>query len=146
MAQRPPPHDSTAPSAPTGAERPILVVEDDEPLARLIEALLESAGHRVQTAGDGEHALAAVERDAPALVLLDLTLPTIDGWEVLDRLRGTEMPPPVILLSGHPDAVERARVAGAAAAVLKPFDIDDLLDTVARILAEQTAAPPASPA
>jgi DNA-binding response OmpR family regulator len=67
-------------------------------------------------------------------VLLDLTLPKLDGWEVLDRLRAMGDAPPVVLFTGHHAATERALDAGAAAAILKPFDVDDLLATVERLL------------
>jgi DNA-binding response OmpR family regulator len=116
----------------------ILVVEDDAPLARLMEALLDSAGYRVISVGDGESALASVHSNRPDLMLLDLTLPKLDGWEVLDRLQTTEHAPPVILFTGHHAAGDRALQAGAAAAILKPFDVDDLLDTVERLLVDGT--------
>lgn len=117
----------------------ILVVEDDLPLARLMEALLDSAGYRVISVGDGESALASVHADRPALMLLDLTLPKLDGWEVLDRLQAAEDAPPVILFTGHRGATDRALEAGAAAAILKPFDVDDLLNTVERLIAGDAA-------
>lgn len=127
--------DTPQPSAPPSSDGAvILVVEDDAPLARLIEALLDSAGYRVVSVGDGESALASVRGNRPALMLLDLTLPKLDGWEVLDRLQATEDAPPVILFTGHHAVGGRALEAGAAAAILKPFDIDDLLNTVERLL------------
>jgi len=136
MADTPQPPDP--PSArgqpqPPVRGRHILVVEDDLTLARLMEALLLSAGYQVRTAGDGESALEAIRLEQPALVLLDLTLPRIDGWQVLDRLRATEQPPPVVLFTGNYAAEERALRAGAAATILKPFDVDDLLETVNRL-------------
>src|SRR5262245_55908663 len=69
-----------APSEPPVIKPHILVVEDDQPIARLMEALLGSDGYRVTIAGDGESALSAVAAHHPALVLLDLTLPVLDGW------------------------------------------------------------------
>ena len=131
-----PPQPSETPP-PDGAT--ILVVEDDLPLARLMEALLESAGYHVVSVGDGEAALSSLRADRPALVLLDLTLPRLDGWEVLERLREDLEAPPVILFTGHRAATERAIAAGAAAAVLKPFDVDDLLATVERLLVSEPA-------
>ena len=117
--------------------RQILVVEDDQPLARLMEALLESAGYHVRSVGDGESALEVVDAERPALVLLDLTLPRLDGWDVLDRLRERADAPPVILFTGYHAASHRATSAGAAAAILKPFDVDDLLATVERLLGDE---------
>jgi DNA-binding response OmpR family regulator len=128
---------------PSDSDRPrnetpgILVVEDDLALARLMEALLISAGHRVQLVRDGESALEAVHANRPALVLLDLMLPKLDGWQVLDRLQATENPPPVVLFTGDHAAAIRARGAGVAAAILKPFDVDDLLATVDRLIGEE---------
>lgn len=138
MPSTPPPSDaaqSNGHATPDDSGRLVLVVEDDLPLARLMEALLQSAGYRVRTAGDGESGLDAVHAEQPALVLLDLTIPKLDGWEVLSRLKETDGAPPVVLFTGHRAASERAQSAGAAAAILKPFDIDHLLDTVERLLA-----------
>ena len=131
----PPRPDEAAPPDPAGQE--VLVVEDDRSLARLIEALLESAGYRVRSAADGQSALDAVRARRPALVLLDLSLPRLDGWEVLARLRAEADPPPVVLLTGHARLADRAASEGAAAALLKPFDVDELLHTVARLIPEQ---------
>ena len=125
----PAPPDQTAPL--------VLVVEDDLPLARLMEALLESAGYRVRRAGDGQSALETIHAARPALVLLDLTLPKLDGWGVLERLRPDEQAPPVILLTGDARAGRQAEEAGAAATILKPFDIDELLATIEQLLAER---------
>ncbi|HET8647928.1 MAG TPA: response regulator [Vicinamibacteria bacterium] len=138
--------DTLQPPETAPADGPlILVVEDDAPLARLIEALLDSAGYRVISAGDGERALESVRSDHPALVLLDLTLPKLDGWEVLERLRAAGgCRPPVILFTGHHAALDRALEAGAAAAILKPFDVDDLLNTVERLLPEGAEPPRAT--
>ncbi len=137
MPHTPLPADSAHPEGQTSpdTDRLILVVEDDVPLARLMEALLQSAGHRVHTVADGQSGLDAIHAERPALVLLDLTIPKLDGWEVLSRLKETDGAPPVILFTGHRAAGERAQSAGAAAAILKPFDVDDLLDTVERLLA-----------
>lgn len=126
---------------------PILVVEDDTALARLMEALLTSAGHTVRIAGDGESAIAAVRDARPALVLLDLTIPKLDGWQVLERLRAGGDPPPVVLFTGDYAAGRRARHAGVAASILKPFDVDELLATVERLLAPANDnSPPSEPA
>jgi DNA-binding response OmpR family regulator len=113
----------------------ILVVEDDQPIARLMEALLGSDGYLVTIVSDGESALTAIAAHRPALVLLDLTLPVLDGWEVLSRLRAQGDAPPVVLLTGDSRARGRAAAEGAAATIIKPFDVDDLLATVERLLA-----------
>lgn len=114
----------------------ILVVEDDIPLARLMDALLVSEGYRVRTVHDGFAALDTIQQESPALVLLDLTLPRMDGWDVLERVRALANPPPVALLTGHASVATRARDAGAATLVQKPFDIDELLQIVATLLGD----------
>ena len=136
----PDPMPIRAPRQP--AARPILVVEDDTALARLMEALLSSAGHVVRTVCDGASAVAAVRDTRPALVLLDLTIPRLDGWQVLERIRAGGDPPPVVLFTGDYAAGRRAQNAGVAASILKPFDVDELLDTVERLLVPENDAAP----
>lgn len=113
----------------------VLVVDDDDAIRRLLEALLGSAGYRVRAAADGQAGLEAIGEARPALVLLDLTLPKLDGWQVLDRLHADGDATPVVLLTGHRHLAQRAHRAGATAALLKPFDVDELLDLVERLVA-----------
>lgn len=112
----------------------VLVVDDDDAIRRLLDALLGSAGYRVRTAADGQEALDVVREARPAVVLLDLTLPKLDGWQVLERLHTAGDATPVVLLTGHRHLVQRAHRAGATAALLKPFDVDELLDLVERLV------------
>lgn len=121
----------------TAPTHDILVVEDDAALSRLIEALLQSSGYHSRTVSDGEAALAAVEQARPDLVLLDVTLPGIDGWQVLAQLRSQPAPPPVVLLSARPELRQRGRSSGAAEVVMKPFDIDELLEVVKRLVGSE---------
>jgi len=111
----------------------ILVVEDDPAILRLLVALLTSAGYDVQTAVDGEEALALCARARPAAVFLDVTLPRRSGWEVLAELRARGDAPPVVMLTADAGAARRALRAGAAAAILKPFDIDEVLEAAGRL-------------
>ena len=113
----------------------ILVVEDDDAVREVTTAVLESGGYTVRAVSDGPSALTAATAERPALVLLDLSLPVLDGWQVLARMRAADTTLPIILLTGHVLGADRAREAGAAATVLKPFDIDALLSVVASILA-----------
>src|SRR5258705_1699775 len=71
-------------------DRPILVVDDDIKIVRLVRTYLERAGYRVTEATDGRSALAAIERDMPALVVLDVMLPELDGLSVLRAVRRTD--------------------------------------------------------
>ncbi len=134
MPSTPPPSDaaqSNGHATPDDSGRRVLVVEDDLPLARLMEALLQSAGYRVRTAGDGESGLNAVHAEQPALVLLDLTIPKLDGWEVLSRLRAAagQQTPVVVMTAGY-NAQERALASGAQGYLGKPFELEDLYTAV----------------
>jgi two-component system KDP operon response regulator KdpE len=109
------------------------VVEDDPAIRRLLEALLASAGHQVIAAVDGAEALTLADELRPAAILLDLVLPGMSGWDVLERLSAAGGPP-VVVLTADAAAVPRAREAGAAAAILKPFDIDEVLEVTGRLI------------
>ncbi len=116
-----------------------LIVEDDPAIGRLLEALLSSAGYRVTAVAEGEAALAVCARMRPGAIFLDLTLPDMSGWDLLARLRALPDPPPVVVLTADSAAVARARAAGATAAILKPFDIDEVLTIAARLLSRHGA-------
>jgi CheY-like chemotaxis protein len=112
----------------------VVVIEDDRPSLDLITAYLAGAAVRVTKAGDGQSGLDAVRRVQPAAVLLDIRLPGIDGWSVLQALKseaGTR-DIPVIIVS---IVDERARGAalGAAAYLVKPVSRDALLDALAAV-------------
>lgn len=118
--------------------RRILVVDDDRVIQELVRVNLELEGYEVATAGDGEEALRRFEAFQPALVLLDIMMPKLDGWAVARRLRGRA---PVVLLSARADA--DAEHAGAddgdvAAYVAKPFDPESLLDLIGKLLASSS--------
>jgi CheY-like chemotaxis protein len=116
--------------------RPLLIVDDDPAIRRLLEALLASAGHQVVTAADGPHALEIVRSRRPRAVFLDVTLPEMSGWDVLTHILAIPDPPAVVLLTADSAAVRRAERSGADAAILKPFDIDEVLELAARLLAD----------
>lgn len=123
------PDSDQPPPAPV---RPsILVIEDDPSIGRLLAALLESAGYDVKTTANGREALALCIENSPALAFLDVSLPDISGWDVLAQLHAADPSVPVVLLTANSAAVRRAGDAGAAAAILKPFDIDEVLDAAA---------------
>lgn len=114
----------------------ILVVEDEGDLRGLVTRILEDSGYAVLAAEDGWSAIEALEAGRPDLVLLDLRLPVLDGWTVLEFARRAEPPPPVVLLTVCSDAasVVRGLRAGIAGCVFKPFRIRDLVTTCDRIL------------
>lgn len=103
----------------------VLLVDDEESLRMVMKDLLERDGWTVQEAGDGMQALAAVDQHAPDVILLDLNLPGLDGYEVLDRLRSrsTTRSVPIIVLTAKGDEDNEVRVleAGADDFLTKPF-------------------------
>lgn len=119
----------------------VLVVEDEENIARLVRLYLEEAGFRVLAAGDGLDGLALYERERPELVILDLMLPGMDGWEVCRRIRATAHTPILMLTARQ---TEEDRISGldlgADDYVIKPFSPRELVSRVRAIL--RRAVPP----
>lgn len=111
----------------------ILVVDDTPANVRLLEAVLRPRGYEMLTAGSGLEALEAVTRDRPDLVLLDIRMPGMDGYEVCRRLRatpaGAALPVVMITASGNEEKL-RALEAGADDFIAKPFDHAELLARV----------------
>lgn len=129
-------HQSLLEAKPT--LEPILVVDDDPHVLQMIQWVLEDDGFEVQTAADGQEALAQARQHRPALVILDIGLPLLDGSRVaaeLHALYGTAVPLVLITADGH--TAHKARQIGAAAFLRKPFEIADLLQAVRHILARQ---------
>ncbi len=106
----------------------VLIVDDDRPLARALAINLTAHGYDVTVAHDGRTALDAVSRSHPAVVVLDLGLPDLDGIEVLAGIRGWS-PIPVLVLSARATSAEKVAAldAGADDYVTKPFGMDELL-------------------
>lgn len=111
----------------------ILVVEDEGRVAGFLRDALTEIGYAVTVAPGGANALSKVTDEAPDLVLLDLNLPDMPGFEVLDRLRARLPGPPVVIVSGNTDPmmVEAARGLGAVDYVTKPVSLDRLSQAVA---------------
>jgi DNA-binding NtrC family response regulator len=131
-SQRTPAAGSAGPSL-TDVTKPILVVDDDPAVLGTVADLLELEGHRVERAGNGREALEAVERRRPCLVLLDMRMPLVDGWAFARELKAREIDLPIIVMTAAQDAAAWAEQIGAAAVLAKPFDVDNLLDTVERL-------------
>lgn len=125
----------TQPTTSQASGRPILVVDDDVKIVRLVRMYLERAGYRVIEATDGRSALAAIAEEAPALVILDIMLPEIDGLSVLRAVRRTDQTP-VIILSARGLTDDRITGLGAGADdyLPKPFSPAELVLRVQRIL------------
>jgi CheY-like chemotaxis protein len=111
----------------------ILVVEDDDGIRDLVDLILSSAGYEVFTAPDGATALQVVARTRPDLVLLDMRMPIMDGWEFARRYRASREPhAPIVVLTAARDAAERAAEIQANGYLGKPFDVDELLTLVSQ--------------
>jgi DNA-binding response OmpR family regulator len=123
--------------------RPILVVDDDAKIVQLVRTYLEREGHRVTAASDGREALASMALDPPALVVLDLMLPQVDGMTVLRAIRRRDSTP-VLVLSARGTARDRVEglEEGADDYVAKPFSPAELVLRVRRLVRAQTPALP----
>jgi two-component system, OmpR family, response regulator len=120
----------------------VLLVEDDEPLRRLLTDQLNARGYSVQSVADGRAAIAAVGGDPFDIVILDRMLPFIDGVDVLRWLREQEVMTPVILLTALgrlPERVEGLE-AGADDYVVKPFETDELHARIRALLRRRQAS------
>lgn len=104
--------------------RRILVLDDDSDIRDLLRALLERAGFSVEEAADGKAGLRAFYATSPDLVLLDVSMPGLDGFEVAELVRGHRKTRhlPLMFLTGEAGNDARARKLGAIACLAKPFD------------------------
>src|SRR3954463_3456487 len=117
-------------------EAAILVVDDDAPILRMLDRTLSAEGYAVETVADGGEALAAVERSAPDLVVLDVGLPGVGGLAVSRRLRAKGLSVPVLLLTARDSVPDRVAGldAGADDYLVKPFATAELLARVRALL------------
>ena len=118
----------------------ILVVDDEENIVRLVRTYLEKDGFPVECAGDGEEALRKAASLNPALIVLDLMLPKVDGWEVCRRIRATSQVP-IIVLTARTDDVDKivGLELGADDYLPKPFEPMELLARVKAVLRRSEA-------
>jgi two-component system response regulator MprA len=114
----------------------ILVVDDDQPIRRMLERTLRAEGYRVDVVADGGAALASVEQSVPDLVLLDVSMPGMDGYGVCARLRSKGLATPILLLTARDAVSDRVNGldAGADDYVVKPFVVEELLARIRALL------------
>jgi len=115
----------------------VLVVDDEPSVAQVIVDALADEGYEVRWAANGREALAALGAWLPDLIVLDLMMPVMDGraFRAAQRcLSGAAAQVPVLVLSGMREARATAEALNAAAVLTKPFDLDDLVATVGRLL------------
>lgn len=111
---------------------PVLVVDDDASIRDLIEMALADCGYAVEAAADGAAALEVIRYTRPSVILLDMRMPVMDGWEFSRAYRNLPGPHvPIVVLTAARDAGQRAAEISADAFLGKPFDLNDLLSIVA---------------
>jgi DNA-binding response OmpR family regulator len=109
----------------------VLVVEDDDNIRDLVDIVLSTAGYEVLTAPNGAAALQLIGQTRPDLVLLDMRMPVMDGWEFARRYRERAEPAaPILVLTAARDAAARAAEIDANGYLGKPFEMQELLSLV----------------
>jgi len=124
------------PANPDSNERRVLVVDDEPNIADVIAIALRYNGYAVETAGDGRAALEAVAETRPDLIVLDVMLPDLDGFEVAKRLRERADETPILFLTAKDTTEDKVRglTLGGDDYVTKPFSVEELLARIATIL------------
>jgi two-component system, OmpR family, response regulator MprA len=112
--------------------RPVLVVDDDDATRAAERAVLAEGGFRVIEARDGDEALLAISSDPPAVVVLDIQMPGVDGPSFARELRMALRRVPLVILTGADDPKHEADRCNAEAYLRKPFDAPELLNVVRR--------------
>ena len=111
----------------------VLVVDDDPDILATVEQILEIEGYAVLSARNGAEALSVLESSRPDVIILDLMMPVMDGWEFRRRLDGhPASATPIIVVSADRDIARKAATIQANGYIAKPFDLDDLLREVHR--------------
>lgn len=120
----------------------ILIIEDEPALVRGLRDNIEAAGHHARTATDGDKGLAALLKEPPDLVLLDIMLPSCSGYEICAEARRRGLETPIIMLTakGQEDDIIRGLNAGADDYVTKPFSIRELLARISAFLRRHAPA------
>jgi DNA-binding response OmpR family regulator len=118
------------------AKNIVLVVDDERDIVNILSIKLRILGFDVVAASNGKEALGMIDAACPDIVLLDIIMPEMDGFEVLKKLRkGSQLP--VIAFSARPENAHKALSLGADDFLAKPFDIDDMIRRIGNLLAQQ---------
>ncbi|WP_456474742.1 response regulator [Candidatus Pyrohabitans sp.] len=116
----------------------ILIVDDEPEIRFLTRKMLEKAGYEVVEAGDGEEGLRLLEKETPDLILLDVMMPGLKGWEVCGKIKANvrlkNIPVAMFTVRTTEEDVEKSRDCGAEAHINKPFDREELIYTVEKLL------------
>ncbi|MBV9174202.1 MAG: response regulator [Chloroflexi bacterium] len=115
------------------------MIDDDDSIRRVVSDTLRASGYRAECAADGLEALDSLRARRPSAIVLDLSMPNVDGWQFLNSYRdltdGDDIPILVASAQMDPNVETDLRKLGADACLTKPFDVDDLLDNLERVLA-----------
>ena len=118
--------------------RKILIIEDSKTTSTVLKEVLEAEGHTVRLADDGVSGIALARREKPDLILLDLLLPKLNGYEVCNAIKRDNatrhIPVLVISTMDSPESVEKVKLCGAVEFMKKPYDLDALLREIKRLL------------
>ncbi len=122
----------------------LLLIEDDAELSAFLKEALEAAGYRVVTAGTGKQGLRELVQWSPNLVILDLMLPDMDGFEICRRIRKYDPKLPILILTGRKEVADRVRGLnlGADDYLVKPFDLQELHARIQALLRRAYEAQP----
>ena len=128
--------EHSGPGGPEPRGSRVLVVDDDERLRQYVRMSLEFEGYTVHDVGSAEEGLAAIDEDAPDLILLDVMMPQVDGWQMLQRIQERHGSIPVIMFSGKVDqrSADEAASRGAHGFIGKPFDPQQLIERTKQLL------------
>jgi two-component system KDP operon response regulator KdpE len=117
----------------TAQRKKVLVVDDEAAILTVLRIKLKVSGYDVVTAPTGEEALAVIKSACPDMMLLDVVMPGIDGFEVLEKVRAfSELP--IIVFSARPENGERALNMGANDFLAKPLNVDDVVRRIRNLL------------
>jgi DNA-binding response OmpR family regulator len=123
-------------------ERTVLIIEDEKLIIVSTQMVLEAAGFRVESATNGEDGIAKARSQAPDLILLDIMMPGIDGWETLTRLKRDQATAgiPVVIFTAreHARGHQKSSEMGAADYFRKPFEPDELIELVEKHVGQRT--------
>lgn len=125
-------------------QRHIVYVEDDDEMIGLVKLILERKGYRVTGAQGGREGLEVIQRELPDLVLLDLMMPDVDGWDVFQNMRGNQATKdiPVIVVTAKAQNIDRVlglHIAKVNDYIAKPFKPQDLVNSVSKVLDDSAA-------
>jgi CheY-like chemotaxis protein len=111
----------------------VLVVDDDAGILTTVADVLDLEGYRVRTATNGREALDVLEKETPAVIVLDMRMPVMDGWGFASALRARGTQTRVLVMTAAENAKRWADEIGADAVLPKPFELDDLLGALERL-------------